>query len=138
MVATMIIGKIVVQRLGIARIVDRLLKHPHANAHHYRTQHLIACRFLADDSPRIHHGQRSPHAQPRNPRIPANLDELRSKAVHRVFIRIGSAAGLSFRLQRRDAPELQQILKWNPALRRLALFVDPSGSHRDARLHPHP
>src|SRR5215469_14353287 len=77
-----IIREVVVDRMSVARVVDRLFKQSHSDSHHNCASDLVGRRPFVDNAAAIDDADNSAYAELGDSWIPFNLDELGSKGVH--------------------------------------------------------
>ena len=76
----------VVDRVGVARVVDRLLEQPHADAHYHRAENLVARGLHVDHAPAVHHRKPAGHAQANDLGVVADFAKVRAEGMRRVFL----------------------------------------------------
>ena len=85
-----VVGQITVDRRAVLRIVSGVLQQCHADSHHDRAHDLVPAGQWVDNAARINNWHNAADAQPRDFRLPGNLDEVTSERVRRE-LRLGIA-----------------------------------------------
>lgn len=92
-----IVGKVAVDGMAVAGVIDGLFEQPHTDSHNDGACHLVRCCAFIDDTSAVDYADNPAHTQPCDAGVPFYLDKLCAKGVRGEIMgsRIGAQASAS-------------------------------------------
>ena len=129
-----IVGKAVVDRIAVARVVDCLLQQAHADTHHDGACNLIGGGFHVDNSSAVNDAYGAADAKAGNPGVPFDLNKLGAKRMGGVVVRVGvgpQTSSSAVAVDVSDGRHFEEILKRHTGAGGLIFIVQAAVAERE-------